>query len=156
MDWGSRWRWREKGRLRSGDQILEGLSMFFKSSRVNDFYTFYAVPLAALPLPLCVVYANVVLWSNSSSFLPDTLPLFSLNPVFYTETSWSQKQSCMQSHTYVNLTRTEYSVLCMENSHQWTLRWEYASVFGSFACLFFISSGTAVNYWTVDKAVTVV
>lgn len=35
--------------------------MFFKSACFNSFYTFYAVPFAALPLPLCMVYANVVL-----------------------------------------------------------------------------------------------
>lgn len=44
----------------------------------------------------------------------------------------------------------------------WTPKWKYPSGFGSFdlqlwlSSFFFIYSGSAVNYCTVDKAVTVV
>lgn len=61
--------------------------MLFKSACVNISFIFCAVPLTVLPLPQCMVYANVVLLSNSGSFLPDILPLFHLNSVCHTEAS---------------------------------------------------------------------
>lgn len=157
---------KEKGKLGGGDQIL-GVLKFFKSSLMTKL-SMCSIQFLLLLYHFLCVYANVILWSNSGSFLPDILPPFSLNPGFHTEASWIQKQSCMQSCIYVNPTSTECSALWMENAHQFSqglgvlckfyygpLRWEYVAVFGSFACLF-LYSGITVNYCTVNKAVTVV
>lgn len=110
--------WKTGSIQRLGSKFWSGLSMFFTSPCVNPLHTFCAAPLTTLPCPFCMVCAKGVLWSNSGSFLPDTLPLSSLNSAFHTESSGSQKQSHMQSSKYVNPARTESSVLWAENTHQ--------------------------------------
>lgn len=94
---------KEKGKLGGGDQIL-GVLKFFKSALMTKL-SMCSIQFLLLLYHFLCVYANVILWSNSGSFLPDILPPFSLNPGFHTEASWIQKQSCMQSCIYVNPTQ---------------------------------------------------